>query len=147
MSTPDASTPTRNQSGIPPQLPLSLLLLRIGIVVFLAPWIYDKFHDPGHAIGVFEHFYGLGGIAEPLVYAIGALQVLLLVFFALGIARRWSYGLVLLMHAGSTLSSWPQYLNPYDGANLLFFAAWPALAACIALYLLRDHDRMLSLGK
>lgn len=50
-------------------------------------------------------------------------------------------------HAGSTLSSWQQYMDPYGGANLLFFAAWPVPAACIALYLLRDHDRMLSLGK
>lgn len=37
MSSPGASTSTRNQTGIPQQLPLSLLLLRIGIVVFLAP--------------------------------------------------------------------------------------------------------------
>jgi putative oxidoreductase len=28
--------------------------------------------------------------------------------------------------------------------NLLFFAAWPMLAACIALYLLRDQDTLLT---
>jgi len=93
---------------------------------------------------VFQHFYGLGGVAQPLVYAIGIAQVLLLLCFALGLLRTWSYGLVTLMHAGSTLSSWKQYLDPFDGANLLFFAAWPMLAACIALFLLRDHDTLLS---
>jgi len=35
-----------------------------------------------------------------------------------------------------------QYLNPWQ--NLLFFAAWPMLAACVALYLLRDADTLLS---
>jgi len=64
--------------------------------------------------------------------------------FAAGIARTWSYGLVLLMHAVSTFSSWKQYLDPYTGANLLFFAAWPMLAALVALFLLREHDTLLS---
>lgn len=136
-----------SNNGLPRQLAPSLLLLRWGMVVFLAPWIVDKFRNPAHAIGVFEHFYGLGGIAQALVYGIGVAQVLIVACFALGIARRWSYGLVLLMHAGSTLSSWRQYLDPFDGANLLFFAAWPALAACIALYLLRDHDTLGTFGR
>lgn len=47
---------------------------------------------------------------------------------------------MLLLHAVSTFSSFPQYLDPFK--NLLFFAAWPMLAACIALYLLRDLDTM-----
>lgn len=133
--------------GVPRQLAPSLLLLRWGMVVFLAPWIVDKFRNPAHAIGVFEHFYGMGGVAQALVYGIGVAQVLIVACFALGIARRWSYGLVLLMHAGSTLFSWRQYLDPFDGANLLFFAAWPALAACIALYLLRDYDILGTFGR
>ncbi|MBW3551178.1 MAG: hypothetical protein KY442_10305 [Proteobacteria bacterium] len=123
---------------------MALFLIRASIVLMLAPWIADKFLNPGHAIAVFEGFYGLGGIAEPLVYAIGIAQVLLVLCFALGALRTWSYGLVTLMHAGSTFSSWQQYLNPFEGANLLFFAAWPMLAACIALFLLRDYDQLLS---
>ena len=67
--------------------------------------------------------------------------MVLLLCFALGALRTWSYGLVMLLHVGSTFSSWQQYLNPYEGANRLFFAAWPMLAACIALFPLRDHDR------
>ncbi len=88
----------------------------------------------------------MGGVTEPLVYAIGIVQVLIVLCFALGVLRTWSYGLVMLMHAGSTLSSWPQYLDPFEGANLLFFAAWPMLAACIALFLLREYDRLFTLG-
>jgi putative oxidoreductase len=55
-----------------------------------------------------------------------------------GWKKRISYGLVLIMHAISTLSSWQQYLDPFN--NLLFFGAWPMLAACYALYVLRDLD-------
>ena len=47
------------------------------------------------------------------------------------------------MHAGSTFSSWQQYLDPFN--HLLFFTAWPMLAACVALYVLRDQDTLLSI--
>lgn len=133
--------------AVPRHLPLSLLLIRASIVLMLAPWVVDKFRNPEHAIGVFENFYGIGGIAEALVYGIGIAQVALLLCFALGLFRTVSYGLVTLIHAGSTLASWRQYLDPFTDANLLFFAAWPMLAACIALFLLREHDTLLSIGK
>lgn len=46
-----------------------------------------------------------------------------------GLSRTWSYGLVL-------------YVDAFD--NLLFFAAWPIPAACIALPLLRQFDTILN---
>jgi hypothetical protein len=67
-----------------------------------------------------------------------------LLAFVAGAWQRWTYGAVLLLHGVSTLSSWQQYLNAFD--NLLFFAAWPMLAACFALYLLRDADRLWTVG-
>ena len=45
------------------------------------------------------------------------------------------------MHPASTFA-WRQYLDGFD--NLLFFAAWPMLAAGLTLFLLRPHDRLLS---
>ena len=66
--------------------------------------------------------------------------MMLLLAFVVGLARRFSYAVVMLLHAGSTLVAWQQYLHPTIGANLLFFTAWPMLAACVALYLLRDYD-------
>ena len=53
---------------------------------------------------------------------------------------------MLLFHSISTLSSYKQYFAPFEGPNLLFFAAWPMLAACLALYLLRDLDTMWVVG-
>lgn len=122
------------------RLALSLLMLRLGIFVVMLVWTIDKFVRPDHAAGVFSRFYGVSGLDTQLAYVLGALELVLLLAFVAGIARRWTYGIVLILHAGSTLSSWSQYLHPFEGPNLLFFAAWPMLAACAALYLLRDSD-------
>jgi uncharacterized membrane protein len=127
------------------RLTISLLALRIGVFVVMIVWTLDKFLNPGHSQGVFERFYGMPGLDTGVTYAIGAAQLLVVLAFAAGFLKRFSYGLVLLMHGVSTLSSYAQYLDPYNGANILFFAAWPMLAACLALYLLRDDDRIASI--
>lgn len=123
----------------------SLLLLRLSIALVMLVWTFDKFMRPGHATGVFDNFYGIGGIDVTAMYVLAAAELLLIVLFLLGLFKTWTYGLVLLLHAGSTLSSFHQYLHPYTGANILFFAAWPMLAACIALFLLRRNDQLASL--
>ncbi|NER79557.1 MAG: hypothetical protein F6K42_08230 [Leptolyngbya sp. SIO1D8] len=46
------------------------------------------------------------------------------------------------MHAVSTLASFPRYLDPFTTPNLLFFAAWPMLAACFGVFFLRDLDTL-----
>jgi hypothetical protein len=38
------------------------------------------------------------------------------------------------------------YFSPWEGANLLFFAAWPMLAAAWALWWLRDYDTLFTVG-
>jgi hypothetical protein len=125
------------------RLRVSLLLLRLGVFVVMFVWTLDKFVAPDHAARVFEHFYHLEGMGPGILAAIGAVQLVVILGFVAGLFRTWTYGLVLAMHAISTFSSWPQYLAAFD--NLLFFAAWPMLAACVALFLLRDSDTMLSL--
>lgn len=122
------------------RLAISLLLLRLGIFVVMLMWTLDKFVRPDHAASVFSTFYGVNGLDAQLAYGLGVLELSLLLAFVTGIARRWTYGTVLVLHGVSTLLSWPQYLQPFEGPNLLFFAAWPMLAACAALYLLRDSD-------
>jgi len=124
---------------------LPLFLLRIGVFIVMLMWTLDKFVRPGHTAGVFKKFYGIDGISPTVLSVIGAAELLLLVGFVTGTAKRYTYGLVLLLHAISTLASYRQYLAPFD--NLLFFAAWPMLAACIALYLLRDLDTLWAMQK
>lgn len=121
----------------------SLFLLRLGVFIVMFAWTIDKVINPGHAARVFENYFYLKGLGEPIMIAVGVAEIALIIGFLLGIAKRWTYGLVLVFHALSTLSSWKQYTVDI---NLLFFAAWPMLAACIALYLLRDIDTKFTLS-
>ncbi len=120
-----------------------LLALRLGVFIVMFMWTLDKFVQPEHAARVYEGFYYISGLPEFAFYMIGTLQMVLVLAFVTGIQKRISYGLVFLLHGISTLSSWEQYLDPFD--HLLFFAAWPMLAACYALYVLRDYDRRFTL--
>ena len=120
------------------RLEWSLLSLRLGIFIVFFMWTLDKFINPAHSAQVLKAFYGISGSTDTLFYILGVLQLLLVVAFVAGIKKRLTYGVILLMHAASTLASYPRYIDGFS--NLLFFAAWPMLAACIALYLLRDAD-------
>src|SRR6266436_2692774 len=125
---------------------LALLIVRITVFLVMVIWTIDKFVRPAHAASVYEHFYFLRGLGPAVIYSIGVAEIILLIGFAIGFAPRFTYGLVLLLHAVSTFSSFHQYLQPFEGPNILFFAAWPMLGACFALYYLRDLDTLLSLG-
>lgn len=127
------------------RLALSLLFLRLGVFIVMFMWTLDKILNPDHAGKVFSHFYGIDIQATFFYLLIALLEMVLLALFLFGIKRRITYGLVLVFHAVSTLSSYSQYLDPFN--NLLFFAAWPMLAACAALYLLREDDNLLTAPK
>jgi len=127
------------------RISLALLTLRLGVALVFFMWTLDKFVQPEHAAAVYENFYFIGGLGNTAFYIIGALEMLLVAAFVAGIYKRFTYGLILLLHAISTLSSWSQYLQPFE--HLLFFAAWPMLAACFTLYYLRDMDTRWTLGK
>lgn len=122
------------------RVPLVLLLLRLSVALVMLVWIADKFFNPAHASAVFEGFYGIGGLGTAIIYVIGLVQLLIVIGFVLGFKKTWTYGAVLLMHAASTLISFPKYLDPLAVPNILFFAAWPMLAACFGVFYLRDLD-------
>ncbi|MEL7314530.1 MAG: hypothetical protein AAFN08_06210 [Cyanobacteria bacterium J06559_3] len=128
-----------NASG---RVPLVLLLLRLGIFIVMLMWSLDKFLAPDHARAVFETFYFIPGLGTAIVYVIGAIQLLIVLGFVAGIKKTWTYGAVLLMHTVSTLASFARYLDPFTTPNLLFFAAWPMLAACFGVFYLRDLDNL-----
>lgn len=125
------------------RLRLALLSLRWSVFLVMLMWTLDKFANPVHAANVYEKFYLIGGLDSWVFYVIGVLEMLLLAGFVMGVNKRLTYGLVLLFHGISTLSSFPKYLDPFG--SLLFFAAWPMLAACLTLYMLRDHDTLMTL--
>lgn len=122
------------------RLPVALLAMRLSIFLVMLVWTIDKFIDPAHAAAVFDRFYFMKEVGTAILYTIGALELVIIAGFVLGIARRFTYGAVLLFHTVSTFASFEMYFNLAEGR--LFFAAWPMLAACFALYLLRDHDTL-----
>ena len=104
-------------------------------------WTIDKLINPAHALKVYESFYYIAGLDVNVMYVIAAIELIILLKFVAGYKKKYTYGAVLVLHAVSTLSSFKKYLAPFDGPNLLFFAAWPMLAACFALFILRDLDK------
>ena len=118
----------------------SLFFLRLSVALVLIMWTVDKFINPAHASGVFDHFYFIPGVEGNLMTLIALAECVLIALFLIGRFKNITYLLVLIIHAVSTLTPFAKYLDPYEGANLLFFTAWPMLAACYALYVLRDED-------
>jgi uncharacterized membrane protein YkgB len=127
------------------KLSLSLLLLRLGVFIVMIMWTLDKFINPEHTSQVFQTFYLAPAFGPAVSSIIGVIELVIVIGFLIGALKTFTYGAILILHLISTLASFKGYLAPYQGPHLLFFAAWPMLAACIALFLLRDDDTMLSL--
>ncbi len=128
------------------RLEASLLLMRLAVAAFLLVWALDKVIAPDHAKAVFSHFYTVSDLSPQILVGLGFAQIGIIAAFAAGFARFWTYGAVLLMHAASTAATYTHLIRPWaEGSQLLFWAAVPVLAAIIALFLLRDWDRMLSI--
>lgn len=133
----------------PTRLQLSLFLMRLGVFYVMFVWALDKFLNPAHTTGVWSRFYKFDGIDDIMSYGIGALQVVILAMFVTGLFKRFSYGVVMVIHGLSTLSTWEYLVNPYvnEPKAMLFMAAVPMLSACIGLFLMRDEDRFLTLSR
>ena len=127
------------------QIARALVLLRLSVFMVMIMWTVDKLRNPGHAAQVYAYFYRVRELGNGVFYAIGTAELLLLLAFLVGFRKRFTYGAVLVLHAASTLSAFRQYLAPFS--NLLFFAAWPMLAACFALYTLRHLDTRWVIGR
>lgn len=124
----------------------ALFLLRLSVFIVMFLWTIDKFINPEHAAAVYKSFYFLGGFGATTFMIIGALELLILIGFLLGIKKTITYGLVLAFHTVSTVSTWGKLLTPFEGVNLLFFTALPMLAACWALFSLRNLDTKFTVG-
>ncbi len=124
---------------------VALLVLRVGLGLFLLLWSIDKLMAPEGTVRIFEVFYKVS-ISLPLAYGIGVVEALLSILILLGAWKRYTYGMGLMLHGISTLSTWRQLLSPF-GKNHLFIAGLPVLAAFVALYLLRERDTLWALDR
>ncbi|MBT6033708.1 MAG: hypothetical protein HOH19_14115, partial [Kordiimonadaceae bacterium] len=97
----------------------------------------EKFVNPGHLIGNLEYFYLIDGIDNNIIYIGGVIHMIVVFAFLAGMWKRYTYGFMMVAHGLSTIVSWRQYTTDF---NIVFYTAWPMLAACVALYILRDLD-------
>ena len=95
------------------RLPLALLLLRLSVFLVMFVWAIDKFVEPQHASKIMAEFYLVSGVGSAVIYLLAVIELAVILAFVFGLAKRWSYGLVLLMHAVSTLSSYKKYVHPF----------------------------------
>ncbi len=132
---------------MPKQLPKVLLFLRLTIFLVMLMWALDKFVRPTRPAFVYETLYHIPGLTELISFFLGIVVLLIIIAFVLGWKKIISYGAVFFLHAFSTLSLFPQFLHPFEENNALLYAAWPMLAACWALLVLRQYDTLWVLEK
>ncbi|MEL6299681.1 MAG: DoxX protein [Pseudomonadota bacterium] len=130
----------------PGELAPALLAIRLSAAAFFLVWALEKVLSPADGQRVFQNFYFSSPPLEAIV-AIGVVQTLVILAFAAGAFKLWTYGALLLMHAVSTLSTWARLIDPYSGPNQLFWAAVPTLAALAALFVLRRYDNLLAVER
>lgn len=144
IQTTDFLSSSDDNENLQQRISLVLFGLRISIFLMMIVWAIDKFARPEHGVAVLSLFYGIEGVGTVIVYTIGILQLTLFSCFLIGLYKQITYGLVLILHAASTVIAIPTYLDTYAGSpescNILFWAAFPVLAACFGLYYLRDLD-------
>lgn len=122
----------------------ALAVLRVSLGAFLLVWGLEKFAIPASTVRIWGTFYGVT-LASALVPVVGALESALALAIILGLWRRATYGLGLLLHAVSVFSTWRQLIDPWGlrsggSPNHLFLAGVPVLTGFVALYFLRARD-------
>jgi len=122
------------------KISISLLILRLSFAAFFGVWSSLKFFRPEWFAAVSEKFYGLDAVSASVTTIVGIVQILIVIAFALGFKRTLSYGALILMHATGVLSSIPNLMNFTQYPNNLMWAAVPALAAVVVLFVLREYD-------
>lgn len=134
-----------NQEGISRMSASSrttLLLLRVGLFLFMMIWAVEKFVRPEAFQNIFGSFYGFDA-GNAVIYAFGAVQVVILLLFVAGACKTISYALVMAMNLITLLVSYRQLLAPFEGGNHLFAASIVVAAASVGLFLARQEDTLL----
>lgn len=144
------------------RLEIALFIIRITSAIFLGLWATLKFIRPEWTQNIFKGAYrlkefGLETLPVEASYALGGAQILIVLAFALGMWRSWTYGLMVLMSAAGVMGSLGSYINFNEQGELiaaytkyprnLMLTAIPTLGGLIALFMLRDFDNFLTLSR
>ena len=125
------------------RLPLALLALRVGVFIVFLVWTLDKLLIPTHAAIIYKKYYFMDDMVSAM-FVVGIVEMVLILAFLAGYKKNWTYAIVLALHTISTFAIFGKYLHLKE---LVYWASWPMLAACFALYYLRDADTLLVVDK
>lgn len=128
------------------KLKVALFALRIGVFIVFMAWTLDKIVNFKHNSGMIKHYYNVE-VSEMFLIVLGVAELILLLAFLVGKYKTFTYGVVLFAHSVTTLVSAKRLFPPYEIHQLLYFGALPMLAACLALFLLRESDTIMNIGK
>lgn len=131
------------------KIEIALLIIRLTAALFLGLWASLKFHRPEWTQNIFKGSYKLGELGletlpAEVSYTLGGIQILIILAFALGLWRFWTYGLMMLMSGAGVLGSLSSYMLYFNYPKNLMLSAIPTFGALIALFILRDLDNMFS---
>lgn len=127
------------------QTALGLLVLRFGLAWFLLVWAINKLLAPNQYQNMWKFMHGIE-LANQLPYILGALQIGLCAAMFLGLWRPVTYAVAALIHTVSVSAIFERLIEPFVindkgfPVNRNATVALAALAAFIALWLLRRHD-------
>lgn len=145
------------------KIEISLFIIRISTAIFLGLWASLKFIRPEWAENIVKGSYklknlGLESLPVEAAYGMGVLQLAIVIAFAFGLWRFWTYGLMMAMSAVGVIGSIGAllpYFHPETGELLMGYARFPrnlmltsipTLGALIALFIMRDMDNLFSLS-
>ena len=130
------------------RIEIALLIIRITTAIFLGMWATLKFHRPEWTQNIFKGAYKIDflEVTHQFSYTLGVIQIIVVLAFALGLFRFWTYGLMMLMSAAGVIGSLGSFLTYYNYPKNLMLTSIPTLGALIALFILRDLDNLFSLS-
>ena len=136
-----------NNSLLQTKFELSLFLLRLGVFIVMIAWPLDNFINPGLAAEVYGKFSFISGLGNTVIMIISVIEIIIFLAFVIGLWKRFAYGFVIFVHIVSMVATLEKYTTDIGATySLLYVAAWPMLAACITLYVLRDLDVKFTAG-
>jgi uncharacterized membrane protein YphA (DoxX/SURF4 family) len=124
----------------------SIFLLRVSIGLLLVFWGLDKLVNNEHAIAVSDTFY-LGLFSQAVLLKIfGIIEAFIGLLIVLGIWRKFTYPLMILMNAVSALGVWKSIVDPWgwylEGTNVLFYPSLIILAGSLVLLTFLEFDNV-----
>ena len=124
----------------------SILMLRVSIGLLLVFWGLDKLVNTEHAVAVSDKFY-LGLFSQAMLLKIfGVVETIIGVIIVLGIWRKYTYPLMILMNTVSAIGVWKSIIDPWgwylQGTNVLFYPSLIILAGSLVLLAFMEFDNV-----